>query len=95
MDKTTTLRSVVQFQYSGYSSLSLTSCLVSFHRLPKESERGKIPFQAHAKVGRMASPSDANEVRKVIVLLFLCIKQLIDQVLKPLKPVAGNKDITS
>ena len=43
----------------------------------------------------MATPSDANEVRKVIVLLFLCIKQLIDQVLKPLKPVAVNKDIIS
>ena len=26
----------------------------------------------------MATPSDANEVRKVIDLLFLCIKQLID-----------------
>ena len=67
----------------------------SLHRLPKESESGKIPFQAHAKVGGMATPSDANEVRKVIDLLFLCIKQLIDLVLRPLKPVAVNKDIIS
>ena len=44
----------------------------------------------------MATPSDANEVRKVIDLLFLCIKQLIDlRELKPLKPVAVNKDIIS
>ena len=54
-----------------------------------------IPFQAQAKVGGMATPSDANEVRKVIDLLFLFIKQLIDLVLRPLKPVAVNKDITS
>ena len=30
----------------------------------------------------MATPSDANEVRKMIDLLFLCIKQLIDLTVK-------------
>ena len=32
---------------------------------------------SHAKAGEMASSSDANEVRKVVDLLFLYVKQLI------------------